>query len=41
MKREGCMPDFIESYSLLGAEVCSNFGAGGAGPLGPPLDLLL
>ena len=36
LKREGCTPDFIESYSLLGPKVCSNFGAGGTWASGPP-----
>ena len=30
LKREGCTPDFIQSYSLLGAKQHKNFGAGGA-----------
>ena len=40
LKREGCTPDFIESYSLLGAKQRKMFaltlGLGGPGPPGLP-----
>ena len=41
LKREGCTPDFIQSYSLLGAKQHKNFGAGGARASEAPLDPLL
>ena len=40
LKREGCTPDFIESYSLLGAKqrkmYALTLGLGGPGLRGPP-----
>ena len=35
LKREGFTPDFIELCQAA-QNVCSNFGAGGPRPLGPP-----
>ena len=40
LKWEGCTPDFIETYSLLGAKQCKMYaltlGLGGPGLQGPP-----
>ena len=40
LKREGCTPDFIPSYSLLGASSTKTLGLGGRAS-GAPLDPLL